>query len=140
VLLPLDGTLDAEHALPYAVMLALRFKAELVLLQVVPPLPARYRLPKIAREMLEQVTTTQARQYLCQLALDVTLRQPLSIQVHVMQGHPHQEIVAFADSHAVDVIVMKTQRQNRLTRWLLGNVTEHVAKEARMPVLMVPAC
>ena len=46
---------------------------------------------------------------------------------------PGEQIVAFADEHACDLIVMGS----RALRGILGSVSSHVLREAAVPVLIV---
>ena len=52
ILVPLDGSTRSERALPYAVQLARRFTAQLVLLGVVPPVAYE---PPLYNPMIESV-------------------------------------------------------------------------------------
>ena len=49
---------------------------------------------------------------------------------------PGEQIVAFADEHACDLIVMGSRGLGAL-RGILGSVSSHVLREAAVPVLIV---
>jgi nucleotide-binding universal stress UspA family protein len=53
-------------------------------------------------------------------------------------GRPCHEIVAFAKSAAVDLIVMGTHDRKGPLRAILGSVAEKVVRAAPVPVLTVP--
>jgi nucleotide-binding universal stress UspA family protein len=55
-----------------------------------------------------------------------------------MQGMAADEIVAYANRTAAELIVMGTHGRTGLRRVLLGSVAEQVLHKARCPVLVVP--
>lgn len=57
----------------------------------------------------------------------------------LLQGHPAQEILDFADKNNIDMIVMGTQGKAGIDRFLLGGVTEKVVRHAKAEVLVVRA-
>ena len=57
----------------------------------------------------------------------------------LLQGHPAQEILNFAEKNDIDMIVMGTQGKAGVDRFLLGGVTEKVVRHAKAEVLVVRA-
>ncbi|MDM7919335.1 MAG: universal stress protein [Methanosarcina sp.] len=57
----------------------------------------------------------------------------------LLQGHPAQEILDFAEKNDIDMIVMGTQGKAGIDRFLLGGVTEKVVRHAKAEVLVVRA-
>lgn len=55
----------------------------------------------------------------------------------VQRGNPHDDILAYADEHEIDVIVMGTHGRTGVKRALLGSVTEDVVRHSEIPVLTV---
>jgi nucleotide-binding universal stress UspA family protein len=53
------------------------------------------------------------------------------------EGHPSTEIINFAESNDIDLIVMGTLGKTGLDRFLLGSVAEKVVRNAKVPVLVV---
>ncbi len=54
-------------------------------------------------------------------------------------GDPAKEIVKFAESEDMDLIVMATSGRMGLSRFFLGSVTEQVIRRAHCPVLVIRA-
>jgi nucleotide-binding universal stress UspA family protein len=52
-------------------------------------------------------------------------------------GNPADEIVATADDHDVDLVVVGARGLGGMARLLLGSVSERVLRHARCPVLIV---
>jgi nucleotide-binding universal stress UspA family protein len=55
----------------------------------------------------------------------------------VWTGEPGESIVAAAESESVDVILVGAHTRGRINRLLMGSVSEHVARHAPCPVLIV---
>jgi nucleotide-binding universal stress UspA family protein len=58
-------------------------------------------------------------------------------QHECLTGNPVVEIVKFAESHGVDLIVMASHGRTGLSRLLMGSVAEGVMRKAPCPVLIV---
>lgn len=65
--------------------------------------------------------------------------QGVPVEHRVLRGLPAEAIVAFAESEAVDLIVMGTHGRRGITSLLLGSVAEAVVRRARCPVLTLKA-
>jgi nucleotide-binding universal stress UspA family protein len=62
-----------------------------------------------------------------------------TLSTHIVIGRPDVEIVRFAEEYGADLIVMGTHGYGRVKRFLLGSVADQVVRQARCPVLVVPA-
>jgi nucleotide-binding universal stress UspA family protein len=82
------------------------------------------RMEKDAREQMEQLLTADDR-------------TKLRAQVFTKWGNPFVEIVRFAKSQNIDLIVMGSHGIGPVAHMLLGSVTERVVRKAPCPVLTV---
>lgn len=64
-------------------------------------------------------------------------RRRVTVVDEVMQGDPVTTIVDYAAGHGVDLIVMSSHGRRGLPRYLLGSVTERVARTTDVPVMIV---
>lgn len=55
----------------------------------------------------------------------------------LLEGHPSNEILDFAENNGIDLIVMGTLGKTGLDRFLMGSVAEKVVRSSRVPVLVV---
>lgn len=56
----------------------------------------------------------------------------------VAYGFSTQQLVAYAETHNIDQIVIGTHRRTGVSRFLLGSVAEGVRRRASIPILTVP--
>jgi len=138
ILLPLDGSSLAEQALPHAIAIAERFQSELILLQVLVPLPRAPTSTEATVLRAEEATAALVREYLKRVAASV--QEPsITVQVITIEGRPHFQILQYAETNQVDMIVMCSRGQSGLSRWMVGSVADRVMRGANVPVLLVRA-
>ena len=138
ILLPLDGSSLAEQAITYAVAQAKSFEAELILLRVFEPLRGTSGVSMAIIERVDGRINALAREYLEGVAAGIR-EQDVPVQAVTTQGHPHHEIVRFAEANQVDLIVICTRGHSGFSRWLMGSVADGVIRGASAPVLLVRA-
>ena len=63
----------------------------------------------------------------------------LRAEIVVTEGTPAMAIIAAAEQHQVDGIVMATHGRSGIRRFVLGSVTEKVLRSSSRPVLAVPS-
>lgn len=61
----------------------------------------------------------------------------VTVTTTISQGVPHEEILAYVDDHAIDLVVMGTHGRTGFERVLLGSVTEKVIRTTSVPVHVV---
>ena len=138
ILLTLDGSPLAEQALPHAIALAERFQSELVLLRVIVPLMRAAPFADAALQRAEEATMTFVREYLERVTADVQERG-IKVQAVTLVGRPHVQIIQYAETNQVDLVVICTRGQSGLSRWLMGSVSDRVVRGVGVPVLLVQA-
>lgn len=128
ILVPLDGSPEAEQALPHARSLASRFRSELILIRVDEPIPnlpeSRYP-PEI-----ESVAAT----YLRRVAEPMILKQ-LKVRSLVVFGDPALEILASVGRLRIDLIVLAAG--DRTGGWRGRGVVGTLARKSHVPVLLL---
>jgi nucleotide-binding universal stress UspA family protein len=61
----------------------------------------------------------------------------IDVREVVLEGHPINEIIEFAEKNKADLIVMGTLGKTGLDRFLLGSVAEKVVRGSKVPVMVV---
>lgn len=130
-----DFSEASKKAFPYALALARKFEATLLLLYAVPAhLPAE--LSHIGIVLEEQRLLEEARERLPRFR-QAELDPHLHVETLVLNGGPAREICRTAEAQGADLIVMATHGHTGLKHFLLGSVTENVVRHAPCPVLVV---
>jgi len=136
ILLPIDFSELSSEATKYACALAGQFGAELHLLHVQEnwPLP-EYVLgidwDKVAQE------TQRAVEAQMKDVLDPTWAEGRTVVKAIAEGSPFLEIIRYAKTHEIDLIVMATHGRTGVAHLLMGSVAENVVRQAPCPVLTV---
>ncbi len=135
ILVTTDFSNESKKAFPYAVALARRFDASLVLLTVVPAhLPMG--LGQIGSVYEEKRLLAEAHEQMPQFR-QAEFDPELHVETLVLNGGPAHEICRTAATLSVDLIVMATHGRTGLRHLVLGSMTEHVVRHSPCPVLAV---
>jgi len=141
VLVPLDGSAHAEAALAILKNLNLDAQAKVILLRAVSP-----AVPQFAQGMTEYGTQVrlhtdqrrlEAQQYLDNIAAKFLHGQAHQIQVVV--EYPAKAVLAAADDHRADLIVLATRARPDGAPMASTSVPGHLLHNAGTPVLIVRA-
>ncbi|ACZ43436.1 UspA domain protein [Thermobaculum terrenum ATCC BAA-798] len=133
LLVPLDGSLAAEQALPYAEALARRSGAGVILLRAV---PEPRGVPDPIEAHLREVH--EANEYLAEVASRLAAGE-IQVETSVPLGDAVRWIAEEAQLRQADLIVMATHGRTGIGRWLYGSVAEGVLTRSTVPILMVRA-
>jgi nucleotide-binding universal stress UspA family protein len=137
IIVPLDGSLLAESALPYAESLARAFGTYLVLTHALAPADRAHTDQEPARTELPIADATDARQY-----LEVVRREILDRGSHatslVRVGHPFQVIERCWREFGGSLIVTATRGQTGSRRGYAGSVARRLIEEVEAHVLVIP--
>ena len=133
ILVPLDGSVLAEMALPNAVTMARTTASSLILLQVVPS--AWHSRSIVTQSQKEAADAVQA--YL--LGIERQLRtEGIEVTSRVREGEPAKVIVSeAAQDPSITAIVMSTHGRSGLGRLFFGSVSEKILHASPLPLLLV---
>ena len=134
ILVPLDGSNEAEAILPYVSHLAAGMDIGVVLLSVMDSGAMEMSETYFSRlfERAEQEAKGRLHNAAHQLLQDGVRTEEL-----VVSGRPDSEITDAADRLGCNLIAMSTHGRSLLGRGILGSVTDGVVHTARTPVLTV---
>jgi nucleotide-binding universal stress UspA family protein len=153
ILVPLDGSRLSAKALPYAVEMAHRFGAGVILIRVTTPMPgvfARTAAPSLmapvdpaTAEMVvdqarraAQAEERKARRYLNRHRRGIE-GQGIQASIRIDAGAAAERILAACDEEGIDLVVMATRGRGGIRRTLLGSVADRVIRESGIPVLAI---
>jgi CRP/FNR family cyclic AMP-dependent transcriptional regulator len=126
MLVPLDGSAQADRILPYAAVLASHLHMPILLLSIVD-----LRLASSARgrgDVEQQLQQT----------VDHLHREGVQASMAITAGRPAEEILGVAESQGCDLIVLSTSTRQTIERGILGRVTDKVFHASQIPLLLIP--
>lgn len=140
IVVPLDGSMRAQKALPVAVGLAKQLAIPVLLVTVKDPaslmLAYGASLNSAAYEQIAAEITREASARLEEPALRL-MKAGISVDRVVVTGPTAQAISSVCDDS--DLIVMTSHGRSGMARWMIGSVAEKLVREAPTPVMLVPA-
>jgi nucleotide-binding universal stress UspA family protein len=137
ILVPLDGSLLAEHALAVAAKLARSTGGTLILVQAL-AMPVEYGSPLVPQvvPLANEEQERQSQAYLTQKA-SLPMLCGLPSETAVLSEAPALAILNAAIDYQADMIVMTSHGRTGISRWVFGSVAEHVVRQAQVPVLVL---
>jgi nucleotide-binding universal stress UspA family protein len=136
ILVPVDFSPGALHALNFAVSLAGRIGASIVLVHVMDPIYVPGRLDSPRLRSLQMEAHEDTRRLLAGLAKR-RVRPHVPVRHYLLKGTPSAKIVEAASRTGADLVVMGSEGRSGIKRFLVGSVAERVIRHARCPVLVV---
>ncbi len=137
VLIPFDGSEQADNALDYAIE---RFgDAELILMSVINPAESVYLSDDEAMAPFPENWYETARDQ-TQMMLERAVEardDALTIETDIEVGRPTRAIVEYIEEHDIDHVVMGSHGRSGVSRILLGSVAESVIRRSPVPVTVV---
>jgi nucleotide-binding universal stress UspA family protein len=126
MLVPLDGSVQADRIVPYASWLAKHLHTAILLLSIV---DLRVASSARGRGDVEQEL---------QQAVDRLHREGVQATMAITAGRPAEEILGVAESQGCDLIVLSTSTRESIGRGTLGRVTDKVFHASQIPLLLIP--
>ncbi len=137
IILPLDGTREAEAVLPPLRALLHRRPAEIVLVRAAWQLPTGRVMPGFELDPGPMWTRveTDAADYL-QGVSEVLSREGMSVRFFVRVDPPARSIIEAVLTEEATLVAMATHGRGGALRLLLGSVTEDVVRRSPVPVFV----
>ena len=138
ILVAIDFSAGSVNALRYALKIAEKFDAQLVLLHVLhdpAEAPGFYSSKKAGKKVLRNMEEAASR--MMEEFVEKHLKKWEKFGTRIIPGLPAEQIVRLAEKEKVDMIVMGTNGHSGLKRLMLGSVTDKVIRACTCPVLAV---
>jgi len=136
ILVPVDFSPGALHALNYATSLARRLGSSIVLVHVMDSIYVSGRFDSRHLRSLRAEAHEESKRLLSALAKR-RVRPHVPVRHYLVKGAPSAKIVEMASRTNADLIVMGSEGRSGMKRLLVGSVAEKVIRLARCPVLVV---
>lgn len=142
VLVPLDGSREAEGVLEHARSMAASFGARMTLLQVLAPGLGlgRFRTdPEDAREGVTEEARSEANRYLEETASELreTANGPVAVDHEVAFDEQPADGILERAEEGTDLVALATHGRGGFSRAVLGSVADKVVRGSTTPVLVV---
>jgi nucleotide-binding universal stress UspA family protein len=138
ILVPTDRSVFADHALPWALLLARRAKAKIDLVQVHVPAAVFASGAEVMGEMqLDGFIRENEASSLDELAKRLTSDYSIPVSSSLIDGAVGDAVLERAIAERTDLIIMTTHGRGPFSRFWLGSVADQLIRRARMPVLLV---
>jgi len=149
ILVPLDGSVEAETVLPYVRDIASRFGSEVDILSVGLGSKRRRINQLLDNYVHHAVEHLQKNEITCRAVLlysspeeemvdytEITIPgQELKATGRVLYGGPAENILAYTHNHHINLVIMATHGLSGLRRWWLGSIFEKVVSQSTIPIL-----
>jgi nucleotide-binding universal stress UspA family protein len=136
VLVPLDGSKRAEAILPHVEELAGRYKAQVVLLQVIEFVSYMARTSSDLSQGTFTRWTAEAEDYLSSIQGEFR-EKGIETRVRVETGPVVGTIIEIAENEGADLIAMASHGRTALSRVFYGSIAAGVLQRVDRPLLLV---
>jgi nucleotide-binding universal stress UspA family protein len=147
ILYATDLSKNSSYAFLYAIDMAKKHNARIVILYAVEPIPAYAEVygtmtDESRKKQHEEIMESMKKQLqgFCRKA-ETQIGPPcveLVSKILVPLGHPPEEILNAANEEGCDVIVLGTHGKGFLAHTFLGSVSSAVLHRTRKPVFIIP--
>lgn len=133
LLLPTDGSDEAEGAVEQAIDIAEKYAAEIHVVHVI-------NTRKYDTSIDSQVAPLRKKgnRYLERITERIQ-EEGIPVTTTLEMGRPGRILLEYVDENDIDLIVMGTRGRGGLSHRLLGTVTNYVVTHAEIPVHVSPA-
>lgn len=138
ILVGCDFSPDSGQAFEHALSLAQEFQAELHLAHVIEP-PTQPELKQEDTPVSEEIQQDYRDLFSRKLKemVPVEARYWCTPHTSILEGQPYEEIVRYAESKDIDMIVLGVRGQGLVKTLFLGSTTDRVVRRSPCPVLSV---
>ena len=138
ILIGCDFSPDSEVAFEHGLSLAQEFQSELHLAHVVETsiYQQLHKTESPVEEELQQEIQTRVIKKLQDMVPEEA-RNWCKPQTSLLEGHPYEELVKYAEKNKIDMIVLGTRGHGLVKSLFIGSTTDRVVRNAPCPVLSV---
>jgi len=143
ILLPTDGSENAEKAGEYAISLADLSGADIIVLNVIDT----YYLDSIpqpdVRESVDEELRADVKRAVERFESKIEENkcngkcQNVNFKILIKEGKPADVILKTIDEEGIDQVIIGKSSKKGLERFLLGKTTDKVVKDAKIPVNVI---
>ncbi len=139
ILCAVDLSEHSKTVAEYAILLARSMGAEITVLYTAPSLSqyVGFHVPPSSIENFVGEIVTGAEQSMDEFIAACFTDPAIKVEGKILSGYAAQEILGYANTNEMDIIVMGTHGRSGIDRILFGSVAEKVVKTASVPVMTI---
>ena len=139
ILCAVDLSEHSKTVAEYAILLAKGMGADITVLYTAPSLSqyVGFHVPPSSIENFVGEIVTGAEQSMHDFINEVFANSGITVEGKILSGYAAQEILSYATSNEMDIIVMGTHGRTGIDRILFGSVAEKIVKAASIPVMTI---
>jgi len=143
ILLPTDGSKNAERAGEYAISLADLSGADIIVLNVIDTYYLNAITQPDVRESVDEELRASVKKAIERFEEKIEENkcngtcQNVNFKILIKEGKPADVILKTIDEEEIDQVIIGKSGKHGLERFLLGNTTERVLKEAKVSVNVI---
>jgi nucleotide-binding universal stress UspA family protein len=152
ILYATDLSKNSVYAYRYAMDMAEKYKAEIIILHVIEPIPPQVKhyvsiyvdeakweeKIKTEQEMAIEKIKKRLQEFCNRESQDDPRCLLLVSKILVQPGHPVEEILKAAEEEACEVIILGTHGKGFLKETFLGSVARSILDRTRKPIFVIP--
>lgn len=132
IIVPTDFSGSSNRAFRFACKLAEQADAKVTLFHVVEPPYNFATAVKGMLDMMEENALSRMNNLIAESRADI------EFNTQIRHGRTSREILECVEREGVDLVVMGSRGQSKLSRTVLGSVSETIAKELPVPLFLIP--
>ena len=138
ILVPTDFSPCAEIALAYAVEIAKRAKAEIILLHAADLLVNRFEDRRAMIEEYNQSITKDVEDQLQAAKNSIEQKEQVPVQINIYDGALTDSLQKAVEQNQIDLVVMGTHGASGLKKMIIGSNTAATIRQVTITVLTIP--
>ncbi len=138
ILVPLDGSARAEHAIPTAANIARAFGGTVIMLCVVPPpvSSGKFQAPEAYPKAGTDEERAEAAEYLKKVAASDHL-SGVPTEIHTLVGATAPTLLDAVELLHADFLVLCSHGSTGSAHWMLGSVAHKLVRHSPVPFLLL---
>ena len=139
IVIATDGSENSRKAISCGIKIAKLSGATVYIVHVVDTLSVVSDLWTAGKEMIHEMMIRDGKKILSKARKNIE-DSGVEVKDVLLNGHPGEEIIKFAENNNIDLIVVGTLGATGLEKFLMGSVAEKVVRFSKVPVMVVRSC
>ncbi|MDD2339338.1 MAG: universal stress protein [Methanosarcina sp.] len=136
IVIATDGSENSQRAISCGIEIAKLSGATVHALYVVDTPSIISETWTAGKELVHELIISEGKKVLSRVK-KITEDSGVEVKEVLLEGHPSEEIINFAENNNMDLIVMGTLGKTGIEKFLMGSVAENVVRNSKIPVMVV---